>query len=113
MNENPVAMWTREEGVDVATVCEQVAKDCGAHVALTGGLLYKSGLRKDCDIVVYRIRQVANINVPEFFRRLEALGIQKTTDHGFVVKATWRFKNIDFLFPEHETPSDYLTQERQ
>jgi hypothetical protein len=33
---------------------EEVVSPHGAHVALTGGCLYKDGARKDADIIIYK-----------------------------------------------------------
>lgn len=50
--------WTQEEAIQLCRLLEALAPTFGCHVALTGGCLYKDGERKDCDILLYRIRQV-------------------------------------------------------
>lgn len=92
--------WTREEAVELCTAIEAVAPEFGAHVALTGGLLYKTGERKDADIMFYRIRQ-SSIDESGLFEALQGLGIELTERFGWVQKAVFRGKNIDFFFPEH------------
>jgi hypothetical protein len=47
-------MWDREQAIELCRRLNPIAMRFGCHVALTGGLLYKDGKRKDCDIVVYR-----------------------------------------------------------
>lgn len=98
-------MWTLAEAIELCKIVESNSPSFGAHVALTGGLLYKDGDRKDCDVVLYRIRQISEIDVVGLFDRLSRLGILVVGGgpvHSFVVKATWRGKPIDFLIPEHD-----------
>lgn len=86
---------------------EAIAPSVGAHVGLTGGLLYKDGPRKDLDIIVYRVRQQGQIDRDKLFAAFSPLGIAKVKDFGFVVKATGMGRNIDFLFPDHANASNY------
>lgn len=93
--------WTREEAVQLCTVVESVAPQFGAHVALTGGLLYKDGPRKDCDILLYRIRQRAEpIDFTGLFNVLSLFGIKLISDHGWVKKVEWNDKKVDLFDPE-------------
>jgi hypothetical protein len=95
--------WTAAEAIKLCRVLEQLAPAYGAHVALTGGCLYKDGPRKDVDIMFYRIRQVAIIDIDGLFEALEMIGIKMTQGFGFVYKAvTASGKNIDFFFPEEQ-----------
>jgi hypothetical protein len=90
---------------DAIALCERIEKVCpeyGCHVALTGGLLYKPGLRKDADILFYRIRQVPQIDVDGLMAALIGIGIQPGDDFGWCLKATYEGKPIDFFFPERE-----------
>lgn len=90
---------------DVLTLCrvlEGFAPDYGCHVALTGGYLYKSGDRKDVDILLYRIRQVERIDLDGFWALLKKLGFDYISNHGFVHKVEYNGKKIDFLIPEHD-----------
>lgn len=89
---------------------EGIAPDFGAHVALTGGCLYKTGERKDVDIILYRIRQIPFIDLDGLYRKCEQLNICKiTTNHGWVTKATTpEGYNIDFFNIEFDdTNSSY------
>ena len=66
-------LWTQAEAIDL---CREIEKGCpqfGCHVALTGGLLYKDGPRKDCD-----------------------------NGFGFVLKFSFKGKEIDAFFPEEQ-----------
>lgn len=93
--------WTQAEAIALCRKIEDVCPAFGCHVALTGGVLYKLGERKDLDIVFYRIRQVEEIDVVGLFRGLAAIGIGRTTETGsFCVKATYRGRKIDIFFPE-------------
>jgi hypothetical protein len=73
----------------------------GCHVALTGGLLYKDGPRKDLDILFYRIRQVEEIAKDGLLKALAAsLGMHVVSDHGWVVKMLVNARSVDAMFPE-------------
>lgn len=106
-------MWTQTEAIYLCKKIEAVCPKFGCHVALTGGLLYKEGPRKDADIMFYRIRQVEAIDKEGLWAALASLGITVCTEpvsygHSFVIKATYRVphapflepQNIDFFFPE-------------
>src|ERR1035437_5571090 len=54
--------WTQTEAIELCVKVEAICPKYGCHVALTGGLLYKQGKRKDCDLLFYRIRQVEQID---------------------------------------------------
>ena len=57
-------------------LCRQLYKELspkGFFPALTGGSLYKTGLRKDIDVVIYRHRQKANDFELEILRILGLL----------------------------------------
>lgn len=94
--------WTTEEAIDFCRKLEAIAPEYGCHVALTGGCLYKDGPRKDLDILFYRIRQVDEIDLKCLFAALKGFGITLTTNHGWVQKAIYGDKNIDFFFPEYK-----------
>lgn len=95
-------MWTQSEAIELCRKLEAFAPEFGYHVALTGGLLYKDGERKDCDIVLYRIRQVdlESLEWPDFEAALLASGFDNFKHHGFCCKATFIGKPVDLLFPE-------------
>lgn len=100
-------MWTREQVFELCRKIEAIAPTYGAHVALTGGLLYKDGERKDADILFYRIRQVDEIDVDGLLGAMaRELGVVTYADHGWVIKAVSEEREIDFFFPERkETPA--------
>lgn len=100
-----MSKWTQKEATLMCRLIEAIAPQHGAHVALTGGCLYKDGERKDLDILIYRIRQVEHIDVEGLMGHLTDLGITPMEDHGWVYKAKFGDKDIDFFFPERqETP---------
>lgn len=102
--------WDQAQAIELCRALEAIAPKYGAHVALTGGCLYKDGSRKDVDIMFYRIRQVSAIDAEGLFAALDnLLGIQILEGFGFVFKAvTTKGKHIDFFFPEEqgEYPSE-------
>lgn len=95
-------MSTLENAVLVCKIVEMVAPTFGCHVALTGGSLYKSGERKDIDILFYRIRQVSEIDQNGLFEALETLGFSKPIGFGWCFKSVFRGFNIDMFFPEEQ-----------
>lgn len=92
--------WTRDKALDLCRIVERIAPKFGAHVALTGGLLYKDGPRKDCDILFYRIRQVEEIDIDGLFAALAETAIVRTGGFGWCIKADWGGMPIDCFFPE-------------
>lgn len=93
-------MWTREPAIALCRQIETMCPQFGCHVALTGGLLYKDGERKDADILFYRIRQVETIDVDGLMEALKAIGVRPLQDRGWVYKAHYLGQPIDFFFPE-------------
>lgn len=102
-------MWTQAEAIELCTRIEVTCPLYGCHVALTGGLLYKTGPRKDCDLLFYRIRQVKKIDMPGLWKSLAALGVEKCRGFGWCYKATYQGKTIDCFFPEEEKGPDYVS----
>jgi hypothetical protein len=98
--------WTLPEAVILIQQIERWCPEAGCHVALTGGVLYKHGPRKDLDILFYRIRQEPIIDVQKLIDLLQTkLGMEVTSRRGWVFKARWRGKPIDMFFPEEEDMS--------
>lgn len=97
-----MSVWTQREAIDLCIKLERIAPAFGAHVALTGGLLYKSGQRKDCDILIYRIRQIEKIDIDGLFCAAKDIDIVKTGGFGWCHKAEYFGKPIDFFFPEED-----------
>lgn len=93
--------WLLADAVALARCIEAIAPKYGAHVALTGGTLYKDGYRKDADFLFYRIRQVAEIDRDGLLYALQELGLVIGKRFGWVQKATYQGKPIDLFFPDH------------
>jgi hypothetical protein len=105
--------WNLEEAVAFCRAVEAVAPQFGAHVALTGGTLYCDGPRKDCDIVLYRIRERETpIDFDGLFAALIPLGAEFVKDYGWCKKIKWNGKPVDVFDPEddgeypHKDPAD-------
>lgn len=89
--------------IEFARRCEQIAPRYGFHTALTGGCLYKDGMRKDLDILFYQ-RTDRPADKPGLLLKLASeLDIAVYHDYGFVVKAATSRANdavpLDLLFP--------------
>lgn len=98
------SMWTLKKAVALCVKLETIAPKHGAHVALTGGTLYKDGRRKDCDVLFYRIRQVERIDIEALLDECVLIGLATYRDCGWVVKGTYLDDPIDLFFPER--PAD-------
>lgn len=92
--------WTQQEAINMCVLIEQVIPAHGAHIALTGGSLYKTGPRKDADVLFYRIRQWKRIEMQEMWEALEKIGFVKLSGFGWCYKATFNGKPVDCFFPE-------------
>jgi len=92
--------WTLEEAVQVARHIESICPTFGCHVALTGGTLYKDGPRKDADFLFYNIRQIDRLDREGLLFALSETGFDIGRQIGWVTKAKWQEKDIDFFFPE-------------
>jgi hypothetical protein len=98
--------WTQQQAVAMCRVIEDIAPEFGAHIALTGGTLYKVGSRKDCDILFYRIRQAARIDMRGLWTALERVGFEVVSGRGWCFKATYEGRRVDCFFPEAERDED-------
>lgn len=96
----PMNPWTQTDAIKLCVLVENICPQYGCHVALTGGLLYKHGMRKDCDLLFYRIRQSADIDYDGLFDALKSIGLEKVKGYGFIIKATYEGKPVDCIFPE-------------
>lgn len=104
--------WTQLEAIELCRKVEEGCPAFGCHVALTGGLLYKEGDRKDCDLLFYRIRQIPEIDMPGLFNFLESIGLETPTGFGWVYKSKVEGpKSLDLFFPE-EQGGEYTEEER-
>lgn len=95
-----MSTWTQTEAVAMCVAIEAICPAFGCHVALTGGLLYKSGPRKDADILFYRIRQVEKINFEGLWEALKVIGFEKKSGFGWCYKATFKGKPVDCFSPD-------------
>lgn len=93
--------WTRDEAEGVCYCIEKISPSFGFHVALTGGLLYKSGPRKDCDLVFYPAFG-ARLDREGLFEALKRDGIEVNAVPnvcGWVWGARFGPKRLDLFFP--------------
>ena len=93
-------MWTMSEAIELCKIIEGISPDYGFHVALTGGLLYKEGERKDCDLLLYRIRDRHDPDWTGLWNALADVGIALRHDYGWCKKAIWKCKQLDIFDPE-------------
>lgn len=95
-------VWTQRDAIDLCVIVESVCPDFGCHVALTGGLLYRNGMRSDCDLLFYRIRQRPEIDQGALFEKLKLMGFDTVKGFGWCFKTAYGGKPIDMFFPEEQ-----------
>ena len=91
------------QGMALCKILYENLKGLGIFPALTGGLLYKEGFRKDIDIVLYRHRQDVQsfeTNQDDIKQALLKSGVEITGFYGFVTKAKWKGIVVDLFNPE-------------
>ena len=92
---------TTQDGVELCKLIYTELSTFGFYPALTGGLLYKNGKRKDIDIVLYRNRQDLSSFTADYFEyKLSQIGIEVLASYGFVTKAKWKGFSVDIFNPE-------------
>ena len=90
-------------GIALCKILYENLKGLGIFPALTGGLLYKEGMRKDIDIVLFRHRQDVKsfeTNQYDIKSALSKSGVEITGFYGFVTKALWNGIVVDLFNPE-------------
>lgn len=93
--------WSLREAVELCKLLEVVVPEAGFHIALTGGLLHKEGRQTNCDLLFYQIRG-AEPNYEILWKYLTVAGVIRHLEdsyNGWLVKATYRGKAVDCLFP--------------
>lgn len=101
--------------IRICTVLYKLLEPYHVFPALTGGTLYKQGIRKDLDIILYKGssggelygRTLLNINKPlfnkipkELSEILSGHGFTDLTDYGRVIKCKYEGTYIDLIMPE-------------
>lgn len=94
---------------DGIVLCQQLNKflDKKYFVALTGGVLFQRGLRKDIDIIIYRNRATMPFEVEQLGITLQAFGFTNIRYYGFVTKCEWGGHDVDILHPESTSEFNY------
>jgi hypothetical protein len=100
--------WSQLEAIAFAIDVEHIARSFNFHVGLTGGCLYRQGLRKDCDLVFYP--HVEKGCEPNELGLIDALVKDMNLILGKrftrVQKSTYFGRSVDLIFPHH-TPYGY------
>lgn len=101
--------WILEEARDLCKAIQAVSPAYHAHPALTGGLLYKDGPRKDCDIVIYQRGDTNGVRSPidwvALWAAFDKIGLTLIHDYGYVKKCQYKGKPVDIFDPTRD--SDY------
>lgn len=106
--------WTLDEGIALCKLIHELpAQKFNCHPALTGGLLYKDGPRKDCDIVIYQRGDTNGSRPPidwdGLWAALAKVGLYMVCDYGYVKKCAFFGKVVDIFDPTKDT-GDYGNQ---
>lgn len=106
-SEQNALQWTLQEGVALCRAIQELPSEkFHCHPALTGGLLYKDGPRKDCDIVIYQRGDTGGEREPidwtGLWAALEGIGLLLLHDHGYVKKCVYRGQAVDIFDPTEE-----------
>ena len=103
---------TQQDGVLLCQLLHEKLEPLGYFPALTGGLLYKEGNRKDIDIVIYRHRQkIESFEIIDITKALSEVGVKVNGYHGFVTKAEWKGFIVDIFNPEtNDTENELIYQ---
>lgn len=97
----PIKKAVLSNGLELCQILRGELVDKGYYPALTGGLIYKNGPRKDIDIVIYRNRQDHDhFEMSDIFGELEQCGLENIEYYGFVTKAKWKGFTVDLFNPE-------------
>lgn len=115
MNETNDTPWGLAKAIALCTAIQNLpSQDFSCHPALTGGLLYKEGLRKDCDIVIYQRGDKDGkrdpIDWPGLWAALEGIGLLLENDFGYVKKCRYEGLVVDILDPA-QTGGSYGSQQ--
>ena len=96
-----VELCTEAKAKELCNKLYVLLEPLGYYPALTGGLLYKEGARKDIDILIYRNRQKAqHFETVDITEQLSSIGVDITASFGFVTKAKWEGFIVDIFNPE-------------
>jgi len=99
-------MATQQDGIRLCESLYSKLSPAGYYPALTGGLLYKEGARKDIDVVIFRNRQdVTDFEMKDIECFLVEIGMSDFKYYGFVTKAIWNGFTVDLFNPETQIES--------
>lgn len=108
-----VGSVSQEAAIEICKEIYPKLSAAGFYPALTGGSLYKEGLRKDVDIVIYRNRQsVLPFEMVEIKDLLIELGFTNLEFFGFVTKSQYKGVSVDIFNPESTAGGDYHYESR-
>ena len=85
-----MSTWTQEQALRACAELEPIIASMGMHIGLTGGCLYKSGPRKDMDIILYRHHGAELASFDNFCVTLEAHHLPVVAVHHNVIKCQWQ-----------------------
>ena len=106
-------MVNQNKGIELCKILYQKLKGAGFFPALTGGLLYKEGTRKDIDIVIYRHREQNKFEMHDIEKLLVECGLTDFKYYGFVTKAKWQGITVDLFNPESDSVDGYNVETNQ
>lgn len=94
------AIWTKHHAFMLCESMYKLLAPHGYYPALTGGTLYKTGARKDIDVVVFHHRQRHDhVNMQEVITLLAPLVTNVPEFYGFVTKVQLNGIPVDLFDP--------------
>jgi hypothetical protein len=100
--------WTRDLAAELCIKLEAIAPTYGAHVALSGGVLYRKGKRKDLDLVIYRHGgRVEEIDRAGLVAALvDQLKMESVRITGRVYKMLYQGRQVDLMIHDAAEAAD-------
>lgn len=93
-------IWNISQAVELCRTLEDLTRPLEWHVGLTGGVLYKDGQRKDCDVILYSTQR-SQLDAKQLLSRISALPeVTAFRRYGYVTKFDYNGKPVDILMPE-------------
>jgi hypothetical protein len=100
--------WTRDLAVELCIKLEEIAPTYGAHVALSGGVLYREGKRKDLDLVIYRhggrVEEIDRLGLVAAL--IDQLKMEPVRVSGRVYKLRYQGRQVDLMIHDAAEAAD-------
>jgi hypothetical protein len=100
--------WMRDIAVEFCIKLEAIAPTYGAHVALSGGVLYREGKRKDLNLVIYRhggrVKEIDRAGLVAAL--VDQLKMEPVRITGRVYKMRYQGRQVDLMIHDAAEAAD-------